>query len=57
MGPDWTNVTAFPYGLWAEQGFLELSPGDVIDYRDVKARVLWVAEMFDVPEMCFDPVK
>jgi phage terminase large subunit-like protein len=43
-----------PYGLWAEQGFLELSQGDVIDYRDVKARVLWGAQMFDVPEMCFD---
>jgi phage terminase large subunit-like protein len=43
-----------PYRTWAEQGFLELCKGDVIDYRDVKARLLWGAQMFDIPEMCFD---
>jgi len=43
-----------PYRTWAEQGFLELSPGDVIDYRDVKARLLWGTQMFDIPQMCFD---
>src|SRR6202030_2594295 len=30
-----------PYARWADEGFLELSPGDVIDYRDVKARLEW----------------
>lgn len=44
-----------PYRTWAEKGFLELSPGNAIDYRDVKARLLWGAQMFDVREMCFDP--
>ena len=44
-----------PYETWAEQGFLELSPGDVIDYRDVKARLEWGARMFDLQEICFDP--
>ena len=44
-----------PYQTWAEQGFLELSPGDVIDYRDVKSRLEWGARMFDLQEICFDP--
>lgn len=44
-----------PYRAWAEEGFLELSPGNAIDYRDVKARLLWGAQMFDVREICFDP--
>jgi phage terminase large subunit-like protein len=44
-----------PYSTWAEQGFLELSPGNVIDYRDVKARLEWGAEMFDLQEICLDP--
>jgi phage terminase large subunit-like protein len=44
-----------PYRKWAEQGFLELSPGGVIDYRDVKARLEWAASMFDLKEVCFDP--
>jgi len=44
-----------PYRTWAEQGFMELCPGNVIDYRDVEARLIWGAAMFDVEEMCFDP--
>lgn len=44
-----------PYREWAKQGFLELSPGGVIDYRDVKARLEWGAQMFDLKEVCFDP--
>jgi phage terminase large subunit-like protein len=44
-----------PYRRWAEAGFIELSTGDVIDYRDVKARLEWASEVFDLREMCFDP--
>ncbi len=45
-----------PYRRWAEQGFIELSPGDVIDYRDIKARLEWACrQMFDLQEICFDP--
>jgi phage terminase large subunit-like protein len=43
-----------PYRTWAAQGFIELCPGNVIDYREVKARLLWGAQMFDIPEFCFD---
>jgi phage terminase large subunit-like protein len=44
-----------PYRQWAEQGFIELSPGEVIDYRDIRARLEWGSRMFDLQEICFDP--
>jgi len=44
-----------PYQTWAEQGFIQLSPGAVIDYRDLQARLHWADEMFDLQEICFDP--
>ncbi len=44
-----------PYQQWAEQGFIEVSSGGVIDYRDVRARLEWGASMFDVQAFCFDP--
>ncbi len=44
-----------PLQQWARDGYLELSPGDVIDYRDIQARLEWGAEMFDLAEICWDP--
>lgn len=44
-----------PLRQWAEQGFLELSPGEVIDYRDVRARLDWAKQMFDLQDVCWDP--
>jgi phage terminase large subunit-like protein len=44
-----------PYRQWAEQGFLELCDGNVIDYRDMRARLEWGARLFDLEEICFDP--
>lgn len=44
-----------PLRRWADEGFLELSLGEVIDYRDVQARLEWGAQMFDVQEICWDP--
>ncbi len=44
-----------PLRQWADQGFLELSPGSRIDYRDIVARLTWGREMFDLREVCWDP--
>jgi phage terminase large subunit-like protein len=44
-----------PYQRWADQGYLELSSGEVIDYRDIPARLEWASDVFDVQEVCFDP--
>ena len=44
-----------PYGVWAEQGFLEVTDGNVIDLRDIKKKIAWAAEVFDIKEVAFDP--
>lgn len=44
-----------PLKQWAEQGFLELSSGEVIDYRLIRDRLEWAREMFDLQEVCWDP--
>jgi phage terminase large subunit-like protein len=44
-----------PYQRWAEQGFIELSPGEVVDYREIVARLEWADQVFDLEEICFDP--
>ena len=44
-----------PYSRWAAEGFLELADGNVIDYRDIKARLEWASQVFDLQEICFDP--
>jgi phage terminase large subunit-like protein len=46
---------AVPLAQWARDGFLELSPGGVIDYRDVEARLKWGAKLFDLQAICWDP--
>jgi phage terminase large subunit-like protein len=45
-----------PYSRWVDEGYLEASTGTVIDYREVKARLEWAREMFNLQEeICFDP--
>lgn len=43
-----------PYQRWVSEGWIETTPGNVIDYRAIRARLKWCAEMFDVQEFCFD---
>lgn len=44
-----------PLQAWAEKGFLELCPGPVVDYREIRARLEWASQMFDLREICWDP--
>jgi phage terminase large subunit-like protein len=44
-----------PLRKWADDGFLELCPGPVIDTRDVKARLEWGSRMFSLEGICWDP--
>lgn len=44
-----------PYSRWQREGFLEVSTGSVIDYREIQARLEWGARMFDLREICWDP--
>ncbi len=44
-----------PYRDWARAGFLDLCPGEVIDYGAVEDRIREARERFDVRMVGFDP--
>lgn len=44
-----------PYSLWAEQGYLKLTPGNVIDYDYIEAQIEQDAEQYDLREIACDP--
>jgi phage terminase large subunit-like protein len=44
-----------PYQTWADQGFLELADGNVIDQSVVKQKLAWAAEVFNLQALAFDP--
>jgi phage terminase large subunit-like protein len=44
-----------PYDLWAEQGALTLTPGNVVDYGHIRAWVKAQASRYRLQEVCFDP--
>ena len=43
-----------PYSQWVKDGYLEATPGGVLDIRAVRKRILWAMEMFDVRELAYD---
>jgi phage terminase large subunit-like protein len=40
---------------WAEEGWVEITPGPVIDHEVVKARILEAASVYHIVELGFDP--
>ena len=47
--------TKAPYRLWASQGFLTLTPGNVVDYEWVKKDVRDIMAKFKLQAIGFDP--
>jgi phage terminase large subunit-like protein len=43
------------YSIWAQQGFIHPTPGNVVDYEFIKADVLQAAKDFDLQEVGYDP--
>lgn len=43
-----------PYDLWAKQGFLTLTPGNMIDYAFIEAAIFKDAEKFRIRELAYD---
>lgn len=43
-----------PYDQWATQGFIETTPGNIIDYDHIRARVLEDVERFAIQEIPYD---
>lgn len=43
-----------PYDLWAQQGFLTLTPGDAVDYAFVAHKLCEIADECNLVEVAFD---
>lgn len=43
-----------PYDLWQRQGLFNLTPGNVIDYDYIRAKVQELASQYDIREIAFD---
>jgi phage terminase large subunit-like protein len=54
MMDKWRSTQA-SYDVWAREGFLHLTPGDVIDYDEIKNQILADCKRYDVKEITFDP--
>lgn len=37
-----------PYPQWAKEGFIELTPGDAIDYDYIESRIVELATVYDI---------
>jgi len=44
-----------PYLAWRDQGLIELTPGNTVDYSYLRKRVKLLAEFFDIQSIGFDP--
>ncbi|GAB1581728.1 terminase large subunit [Phyllobacterium phragmitis] len=49
------DLDGVPYPLWAEEGFIEPTPGNVVDFRAVEDTIRDLCERFEVREIAFDP--
>lgn len=45
---------ATPYSKWEQMGCLTVTEGDVVDYRPMKAKILWAKQEFDLVELAYD---
>jgi len=43
-----------PYGLWAEQGFITPTPGDVVDHAFILSQLDSIMKLYDLRELRFD---
>ena len=44
-----------PYDLWARQGFIEPTEGNVVDYAAIEQRIRGDSALFQVREIAYDP--
>ncbi len=49
------RVDKVPYSLWASQGFVTITPGNVIDYDFIESQVMEDAKDYVVKEIAYDP--
>jgi phage terminase large subunit-like protein len=44
-----------PYQQWADEGHLIVTPGNVVDYETIEAKIIELTERFEVQEIAIDP--
>jgi phage terminase large subunit-like protein len=44
-----------PYRRWVEEGWIEATPGNVIDHAEIKAAILNDAKHFEIESLAYDP--
>jgi len=44
-----------PYLTWARQGLIDMTPGNVIDYNHIRARVNELSGAYDIRQIGYDP--
>jgi phage terminase large subunit-like protein len=49
------EATGAPYLRWAEDGLITPTPGNVVDFRAVEAKVRELCDTYSVQEIAFDP--
>jgi phage terminase large subunit-like protein len=50
-----TRKASVPYQTWVGQGLMEATPGNVIDYAWIEARILELGSLYEIVEVGFDP--
>jgi phage terminase large subunit-like protein len=49
------NRDLVPYDVWADQGFVTLTPGNVTDYTFIEHRVRELVKTYGIQELAYDP--
>jgi len=49
-----SRIDRVPYDLWAEQGYIQATEGNVIDYRAIMATLDELAQAYNIREIGFD---
>jgi len=44
----------FPYDLWEKRGLIEATPGEVVDYDFIQAKIEELARVYNIREIAFD---
>jgi phage terminase large subunit-like protein len=52
--PELERICRLPFSDWIRRGFLTATSGNAIDLREVKDRILWGREMFELRDLAFD---
>lgn len=50
-----SEIDGVPYTVWADEGLIEATHGEVVDFRRVEAVIRELCDRFDVQEIAFDP--